>query len=155
MPVLVPNHILMPHIASLLDEGKEVLFTPSGNSMRPYIEGSLDSVILKKMKEVKVGDICLVRIPIERAIGYRYVLHRVIKIHKKDITLMGDGNLEGTESTTTDDVLGTVIEIRSPKGHTKPLTRGKLWYRLRKWRWLLLKIYRHTIVKYSYSQFTD
>ena len=140
MPHTIPNDILIPQIAALLQEGKEVLFTPTGNSMRPFIEGGQDVVTLRKLPHIKVGDICLAQISRSPA----YVLHRVIRIESDQITLMGDGNLQGEEHCTADNIVGTVIRIQTPKGFRKPLTRGRLWYQLRKWRRILLKIYRHT-----------
>lgn len=49
MPHTVPNEILVPEIGRLLKEGKEVRFTPTGVSMRPFIEGGRDSVILRRL----------------------------------------------------------------------------------------------------------
>lgn len=149
MPHTVANDILIPHFAELLAEGKEVLFTPSGVSMRPFIEGGRDSVVLRRLPQVRIGDICLVRLTTDN--GIRYVLHRVIRIEGEQVTLMGDGNPQGEEHTRLDDVLGTVVRILSPKGKHKPLTRGRCWYALRRWRRLGLKIYRHTVVKYLYN----
>lgn len=40
---IVANDILIPEIAQMLAEGREVRFTPTGNSMRPWIEGGRDS----------------------------------------------------------------------------------------------------------------
>jgi len=59
----VDNDILIPELARLLNEGKEVRFTPSGVSMRPFIEGDQDSVILAPLtQEPCIGDILLVRV---------------------------------------------------------------------------------------------
>ena len=56
----VANDILIPELARLLAEGKEVRFTPSGVSMRPFIEGDRDSVILATLKRApRRGDILL------------------------------------------------------------------------------------------------
>ena len=143
MPHIVPNDILIPQIAALMQEGKEVLFTPTGNSMRPFIEGGRDTVAMRKQEPVRVGDICLAQINSTP----RYVLHRVIAVSPTDITLMGDGNLTGIEHCPPEMILGTVTRILTPKGRPKPLTRGRLWYHLKDIRWLLLKIHRKTIVK--------
>ena len=56
----VEKDILIPFQAQLLSEQKEVLFTPAGVSMRPFIEGGKDSVVLKSVTaEPQVGDIIL------------------------------------------------------------------------------------------------
>ena len=59
----IANDILIPEIERLLKDGKEVRFTPSGVSMRPFIEGDRDSVILTSLsRNPRIGDILLVRL---------------------------------------------------------------------------------------------
>lgn len=139
MSHLIANAILIPEIAQLVREGKLVTFTPGGVSMRPFIEGGKDSVLLVRPEHLRVGDIILAEVEKEH-----YVLHRLIAINGDSVTLMGDGNLRGEEHTTTDKVLAKVAQIRSPKGRRKPMTRGRLWYYALPLRHYLLKIYRHT-----------
>lgn len=143
----IENDILVPEIARLLNEGKEVRFTPSGVSMRPFIEGDQDSVILAKGKRTpRVGDIVLAQA--ETPCGNNtYVLHRVIRIEGKDYILQGDGNLSGEERCASGDIIGTVIRIEAPSGRRKPLTRGRLWFHLRPFRPFLLKLYRRCFVR--------
>ena len=143
----VENDILIPELARLLNEEKEVRFTPSGVSMRPFIEGDKDSVVLAPLGRLpKRGDILLARVT-----GYAgrrtYVLHRLIRIEGKLYILQGDGNLMGEEKCRLEDIIGRVVRIETPSGRRKPLTRGCIWHALfpvRKW---LLKIYRHTWLK--------
>ena len=120
----------------MLDEGREVLMVPKGRSMLPFIRGEVDKVLLSKPKELKVGDIALAWV------DDRYVMHRVIAIDGQKVTLMGDGNLQGREQTTRDQVVGVVVDIITPEGrHHKP-TRGWLWRKLLPVRKYLLKVYR-------------
>ena len=131
----IANEVLLEDAAALMNEGREVTFTPLGSSMLPFIRGGKDSVRLRKMPSVAVGDIILVRLP------GRYVLHRVIGIQGNQITLMGDGNIRGTENCSTEDILGTVVAvIRDGKEH-KP-GDGRLWRRLKPIRRYILAIYR-------------
>ena len=139
MSHLIANAVLIPEMARLIREGREVTFTPGGVSMRPFIEGGKDSVRLVQPKSLRVGDIVLAEVENER-----YVLHRLIRIDGDALTLMGDGNLRGEEHCNRQNVLAKVAEIRSPKGHRKIRTRGRVWHALLPMRWLLLKIYRHT-----------
>ena len=143
----VENDILIPELARLLNEEKEVRFTPSGVSMRPFIEGDKDSVVLAPLGRLpKRGDILLARVT-----GYAgrrtYVLHRLIRIEGELYILQGDGNLMGEEQCRLENIIGRVVRIETPSGRRKPLTRGCIWHALfpvRKW---LLKIYRHTWLK--------
>ena len=136
----VENDILIPELARLLNEEKEVRFTPSGVSMRPFIEGDKDSVVLAPLGRLpKRGDILLARVT-----GYAgrrtYVLHRLIRIEGELYILQGDGNLMGEEQCRLEDIIGRVVRIETPSGRRKLLTRGCIWHALfpvRKW---LLKI---------------
>ena len=157
------SDILLLEIERLLNEGKEVILTPRGVSMRPFIEGGVDSVTLIKKPTVAVGDIVLAHI------ADRYILHRIVKLSTSQLstsklddfyklstlnyqlTLQGDGNLQGYEHCSAADILGTVTQIRSPKGRLKPLTKGRLWRLLKPLRRYLLKIYRHTYLPFNFT----
>ncbi len=146
----IANEILVPELARLLAEEKEVRFTPSGNSMRPFIEGNRDSVILAPLtRSPRRGDILLVR-AIQPSGQTTYVLHRLVRIAHDErgelLVLQGDGNLQGEETCRRSDVIGRVRRIESPKGRAKLLTRGRLWHALLPIRGFLLKVYRHTVV---------
>lgn len=157
MTKCVNNDILIPEMAELLHEGKDVRFTPTGVSMRPFIEGGKDVVVLRKLPDVRVGDISLAAInrpisnsaaiqsPTAQRSNISYVLHRVISVRNDHVTLLGDGNIGATEQCTTSDILGTVIRIETAGGRRKPLTRGRLWYHLRGGRRIMLKVYRKWI----------
>lgn len=147
----IANDILIPEIERLLKDGKEVRFTPSGVSMRPFIEGDRDSVILTSLsRNPRIGDILLVRLESNSPMSPTFVLHRLVRIEGDTLVLQGDGNLVGEERCGASDIIGIVKRIESPSGRRKPLTRGRLWYHMRRWRWLLLKIYRHSILKWCY-----
>lgn len=151
----IANDILIPELGRLLKEGKEVRFTPSGVSMRPFIEGDQDSVILAAVTaSPRKGDVLLASV-LTLAGTQTYVLHRLVRIEKGTqdeavYVLQGDGNISGEERCVFADIIGRVIRIEGPSGRRKPLTRGRLWYHMRRWRWFLLKIYRHSILKWYY-----
>ena len=153
--MVVENDILIPQFADYLRENKEVLFTPSGVSMRPFIQGGKDSVILQPVTdEPRVGDVILAEVSTPYK-GKTYVLHRLIRIEKDEqgaiYVLQGDGNLTGEEVCRRADMIGRVTAVQMPSGRRKCLTKGRLWHRLlpvRKW---LLKIYRHTVLVWCYN----
>ena len=95
----IENDILIPEMARLLSEGKEVRFTPSGVSMRPFIEGDRDSVIVAPFanrQAPKTGQIVLAKT--EKSNNSVYVLHRIIGVTEDGLfRLQGDGNLTGEE----------------------------------------------------------
>jgi len=131
---ILPNVVLLEEAAVLLEEGRDVLLTPKGNSMLPFIRNGKDEVTLHKEASVAPGDIALVRLP------GRYVLHRVIRVDGSSVTLMGDGNIAGTETCSQADVLGTVKAING-----KAPAKGRLWRFLKPIRRYLLAIYRRLI----------
>ena len=140
------NDILMPEFERLLKEGHMVEFAPKGVSMRPFIEGGRDKVVLKACNEPQVGMIVLARI------NQAFVLHRIYKIRGKKIILQGDGNLTGQEVCTEKDIIGRVVRVKGKYGKRKRLTRGRLWRHmpllLKK---LVLKIYRICILLTDYE----
>lgn len=149
----VENDILIPELARLLNEEKEVRFTPSGNSMRPFIEGEKDSVVLAPLnKPPRKGDILLARVHI--ADKMTYVLHRVLRVEENEqktiYVLQGDGNLQGEERCTKDEIIGIVKRVEYPSGRRKMHSSACLWQCLMPYRRYLLKIYRHTWLKWRY-----
>ena len=118
----LPDEVFLNGVCDLLSEGKEVTMTPFGNSMLPFIRGGHDSVVLRKPKTLKVGDIALARVW-----QNRFVLHRIIHIDGNKLTLMGDGNLKGEEHCLMDDVSGIVIEIVKANGRRMKPAKGRCW----------------------------
>jgi SOS-response transcriptional repressor LexA len=127
----------------LVDEGVSVTLPVNGNSMLPFIIGGKESVILQKPELPKVGDVVLAW-----ADGYRYVVHRIIRINGDRVTLMGDGNLAGTEHCTLNDIKAIATHVVDAKERTHYLynrwrkSAAKIWFRLRPMRRYLLAIYR-------------
>jgi len=134
--VVLPNDVVLGEVSRLLHEGREVVMVPKGNSMRPFIRGQVDNVRLQPIEVLKVGDIVLARY------NGHYVLHRIIAIEGDQVTLMGDGNLQGVEQVLKSDVIGVVVEIITPEGERRKPTSGRIWRKLLPVRKYLLKIYR-------------
>lgn len=149
--MVIANDILIPELARLLREEKEVRFTPSGVSMRPFIEGDKDSVVLAPLTRTpRRGDILLAK-AVTQDERTAYVLHRVLRVEAEKIVLQGDGNLSGEEYCSTDNIIGRVTRIERPNGKRKTLSRGIIWHLLQPCRPFLLKIYRHTYLKWYYK----
>ena len=118
-----------------LKDGKVIALVPQGISMLPFIKGGVDQVYLLKKDRVAVGDIVLVEY------HGKHILHRVYAVDGEKITLMGDGNLEGTEQVAADEVMGMVVDIVHNGRHLKP-KKAWLWRHLLPMRRYLLKIHR-------------
>lgn len=143
--VTLSNEIMLPEVAKMLSEGKQVTIKAKGNSMLPFIVGDRDSVVLEKREVYNIGDIVLAEIG-----SKQFVLHRILKMDNEQVTLMGDGNISGIEQCRRENICGQVITIihkgkqidcNSKKAHRK----ARLWRNLLPVRRYLLGIYRRII----------
>ena len=127
----------------LVQKGVTVTFPVTGQSMLPFIIGGKESVILHRPVLIDVGDVVLARVD-----GNGYVVHRIINIDGDRVTLMGDGNVKGTEHCLLKDVKARVTHVVSADNKERDLHNrwrmhaAKLWYWLRPVRRYLLAIYR-------------
>ena len=134
---MVGDDLFFAMIGDLLSEGKEVLMTPKGFSMLPFIHSDRDSVTLERVSgPLSVGDIVLFRYK------GKYIMHRIYAIGKDGITLMGDGNLNVMEHCTASDVIGIVTGLTKGNGRRIKPGKARVWRTLKPLRRWLLAIYR-------------
>lgn len=137
------NEELFPSVIEFLNMGKTVTLSVRGNSMRPFIEATKNSIILQKMPHYEVGDIVLGDLG-----NNHFVIHRMYEKNADKITLMGDGNCKGVEQLREDHILAKCIGIiKNKNGHIRK-TSGVIWNLCSKiWR-LLLPIRRYLLAIY-------
>lgn len=134
----------------LVQDGVSVTFPVKGRSMLPFITGGRESVILQKTGSLQLGQVVLAQVG-----PGRYVVHRIIKIEPDRITLMGDGNICGTESCTPSNVLAIATHVVDEKGKRRTLEskgqmfKAKVWFRIRPLRRIILAVLRRTCKKYA------
>jgi len=139
------NDILIPEFERLIKLGHMVEFAPKGMSMRPFIEGERDKVILAQCPEVKVGIVVLAKV------NDTYVLHRVYKIKGRKIILRGDGNLVGYEVCRESDIIGRVVQIKKKGAKRKRMNKARVWRHLPTFvKKFYLKLYHHHIKRLEY-----
>ena len=148
----IPNNVLLGAVKEAIREGHTATIVVKGWSMRPFLEHLRDKVILDTPHEAKEGDAVLAEIS-----PNTFVLHRIIEIkaHDKDaeldeITLMGDGNICGTEQCLRKDICGKVTHYIRPNRTilaSDPLLRKDIqrWKKLLPIRRYLLVIYKALI----------
>lgn len=104
----IANEVLLKETAVLIAEGHTVTHLVRGNSMNPFMVDRRDKVILSPFTadELQPGAVVLARDDTDRL-----VLHRIISRKGTSLTLMGDGNIIGTEETSTDRVMGLVTSV--------------------------------------------
>lgn len=140
--IQVPNNVLLPEVRRMIEEGRSVTLKVKGNSMLPFITGDRDSVVLQSPGMLHCGDIVLAEV-----LPGRFVIHRIIRIAGDSFTLMGDGNILGTETCGREQIAGkVVILIRNGRQVSCDCRSERLavdvWKVLKPLRRYLLAIYR-------------
>lgn len=134
--------MILAEAIRLVGEGVEVTFPVNGRSMRPFIEGGRDSVVLVRPTNVKPMDVVLAKTE-----DNRYVIHRVLEMVGERVTLMGDGNLQGREHAECKQIYAKVTHVVHPNGYKRSLYTPfiqfvqKMWVSLLPLRRYLLKLY--------------
>ena len=134
--------MILSEAIRLVGEGIEVTFPVNGRSMRPFIEGGRDSVVLVRPTNVKPMDVVLAKTE-----DNRYVIHRVLEMAGERVTLMGDGNLQGREHAECKQIYAKVTHVVHPNGYKRSLYTPfiqfvqKMWVSLLPLRRYLLKLY--------------
>ena len=123
----------MEEIRQLVAEGISTTITVKGNSMNPFIVDGRDRITLGPFKdnELRRGCVALVR-----DIRGEYLVHRVIARDGDMVTLLGDGNVRGTEKAHVSDVIALMRSVER-KGRTVSV-EGFVW-RSYSWLWMLLE----------------
>ena len=140
---MITDERIIEEAIRLVEDGVCVTLPVNGHSMLPFIIGGQESVILQKPVQSKKGDVVLAWVN-----GGRYVVHRIIAIEGEAVTLMGDGNLSGTEHCTLKDVKAKVTHVVGADERPHNLycrwrrVAARLWWHLRPVRKYLLAIYR-------------
>ena len=124
------------NIREHLRDGKVVKAPTQGASMRPFIQGGCDKVLVCKKEKIEIGDIVMV------PYGKLLILHRVYAKEGTKLILMGDGNLKGNEVVDASEVWGTAIEIIKSDGRHRKPHKAWLWRHMLPLRRYLLKIDR-------------
>ena len=126
------DEVIIQEAIRLVRSGVSVTFPVKGRSMIPFIFGGRESVILQKPENIKRWQVVMAEV------GYnRYVVHRIIRIDPDHITLMGDGNIRGTECCLPQNVLAIATHVVDLQGRHRPLdtyyqmARARLWYCIR------------------------
>lgn len=106
MKQLVENETFFESVSDLVGEGHSVTLRATGVSMRPFLENRRDEVQIEKAQAIDKYDIVLAKIN-----NSVFVIHRVIDVDGNNFTLMGDGNLSGTERCVSSEIIGKATYI--------------------------------------------
>ncbi|WP_308763401.1 S24/S26 family peptidase [uncultured Bacteroides sp.] len=132
------NAQFFDEIDRMLQDGHSVTIRAKGSSMFPFIRNERDSVILQDSKDIAVGSIVLARLQ-----NRSYVLHRVYRLEKEAIVLMGDGNLYATERCCRNEVVGVAVKIIRDGRYVDCTSRKELF---KAWVWRKLLPVRRVLL---------
>lgn len=120
----VPNSLLLGSVKEDIQAGKKAVIRLKGYSMRPFVENGRDKALLAPISpdQLRKGDAVLAEIQ-----PGHYVLHRIINICGEQVTLMGDGNIAGTEQCHAENVVAIVEAFYRKERSTPDSTQGMKW----------------------------
>ena len=97
------NREMFSVVRDLLLEGSPVKVAVKGQSMLPFfISGAKVSLRPIRPEDFRKYNVVLADT------GHNFVIHRIIALDGDRVTLLGDGNIYGTESMTRDKVYGII-----------------------------------------------
>jgi signal peptidase I len=132
----VANVATFSVVRDILLEGQAVKVAVKGQSMLPFfVSGATVSI-----RPITPSDFKLYNVVFADA-GNHFVIHRIIGLEGDKVTLLGDGNIVGTESMTRDKVYG-VVDCSALH-----LLLARLWVALRPVRRFPLAIFRRITPK--------
>lgn len=110
----ISNDIFYPVVRQMLDEGKDVDFTVTGNSMWPLLKHGRDRVVLTSCgaEDIRKGDVILFE-----ALPSKFLLHRVTRVSHSCFETTGDYNTFRDGSFPKSCVIGKAVRI-TRKGRT-------------------------------------
>ena len=98
---------LMPLFMEQFEQGKSVIFSPKGVSMRPLLRQGFDSVVLSPIS----GELRKYDIPLYQYHDGRYVLHRIVDVKQNEYVCLGD-NTYCYESVKPEYLIAVVTAVK-------------------------------------------
>lgn len=126
-------------VVRLLEEGKIVQIKPKGYSMYPMFLPGRDSAVLSKVNQnrLKRGDVVLYRRD-----NQALVLHRIWKITKNEVFLVGDNQISVEGPIKKSQIIGSLVFFLR---RNKKISVHNPIYQLLSMGWLILRPYRDII----------
>ncbi len=90
-PKRVPMDELSPILLGLINDGTDVTFTVTGQSMQPTVYNLRDTVVLTKCEPDKLKRL---DIPFYVRENGQFVLHRIVRVHNDTYDMCGDHQYE-------------------------------------------------------------
>lgn len=121
---ILPPEVLLDEYRTLLLENESIDALPlviTGNSMCPFLIGGRDTVYLSRLtRPLRRGDAVLYR----RKSG-KYVFHRVYRVSREGITMLGDAQTIPEPGIQSDQIIA-IMTSAERKG--KRISPGSFWW---------------------------
>lgn len=117
---------ISPIIYEIVSAGGSVRLDVKGNSMKPLLRSERDSVVLKKVSDIKKYDVVLFRTQ-----NGRIALHRIIDIDDSVYTIAGDNQFRFNYDVKHDDLIAKAVEFHRGKrclNETQINRFGAFWF---------------------------
>lgn len=127
-------------LRGILEEGKEVSLTITGNSMSPFMIHERDVIVLAPINSpLKKGDMAM----FQRANG-QYVMHRVCRVKSEACYFVGDAQdwIEGPISR--EQIFGRVTAVRRKNVWIRP---GDFWWEFFEHVWIRMIPLRRPVMR--------
>ena len=123
--LIIPSEELLEAV-SVLRRGGSVSLLPVSNDMAPFIKAGCVELIVKPCSEICIGSIVLAQS------DCGLVLHRIIDVEGKSITLMADASCWEQEHCYPEDIFGVVSEAKNAlTGKDLRINKACLWRKLK------------------------
>lgn len=99
----IANRELFSIVRDTLLEGKVVRVSVKGESMLPFFRSG-STITLRPVRDEDIRKYGVVMADA----GHAFVVHRIIEIKDNMVTLLGDGNIYGTEKVSRENIYGVV-----------------------------------------------
>lgn len=130
-------------LKQLAVEGKEMGMLVTGNSMAPFLIHGRDTIYFTAVKnKLKVGDMVF----FQRKTG-QYVMHRICKIQKNGIYVVGDNQTEVEGPLEQEQIFAVVTKVKR-NGEIVDTTNfwwwfyARIWSRIIPFRKIICRVYR-------------
>ena len=104
MNLTLDNRIAFAQARDLLLEGQSVQIRVQGQSMLPFFQSG-SRITLRPLRD---GDLRRGNVVLGETDNGHFVVHRIYRIDEATVTLLGDGNLAGTETIPRNRIYGIV-----------------------------------------------
>ncbi len=101
---LIDNRTAFSNARDLLLAGESLTIRVKGQSMLPFFQSG-SSVLIRPIQE---SDFKKGRVVLAETDKGMFVIHRIYRVEGDMITLLGDGNLKGTEQMPRNKVYGAI-----------------------------------------------